>query len=85
METYVKVCMKSDWTMFFKEESLVVLKKAMKDKEVVELYNLFGVSEVVNGEDIATAFVSTVESRALYLEFEKMIEAEDKEIKPSWE
>lgn len=87
METHIKVCTRSDWSTYVKKEDFDVLKKAMIDKEVVEVQNLFGTRELINGEDIVTIHISTEESRAEYEEFEKMIkgELEEEEEKPSWE
>jgi len=52
MKTHVKVCTRSDWSTYVKEEDFDVLRQAMIDKEVVEVQNLFGTREMLNGGDI---------------------------------
>ncbi len=85
MKTHIKVCTKSDWSTYVKIEDFDVLKNAMLDKEVVEIQNLFGTRELIDGGDITTAHISTEESRALYEDFAKMLKDEEPEEEdPSW-
>ena len=83
METFVKVCLKSDWIMYFEEAAFDQLREAKTNKACITLTNLFGTVEVVDGEHIASLFISTVEGRAKYEEFEKMLNAETEQA--SWE
>jgi len=84
METFVKVCTKSEWITYLKMEDFERLGKAMVNKDVIRVTNLFGMPEFLNAEDIAVIFVSTVESRAAYEVFDKEINAEGEEEDPSW-
>jgi len=86
MKTHVKICMKSDWTTYCLEEEFDRVKNAMINKEIVEVVNLFGGPEILNGADIAVVLISTVESRMAYEEYEKMIkdELEEEDGEP-WE
>ena len=87
MKTHVKVCMKSDWTTYCLEEHFDKIKDAMLNKEIVEVRNIFNGREILDGSNIAVVLMSTVESRAAYEEFEKMINDETEEFKkenPEW-
>ena len=88
METHVKICSKFDWVMYFKEEDYERLREAWYQGIWIELDNLFGSREVVDGKNIAALFISTPEARVKYEELEKMlkteIEEEEEEKKP-WE
>ena len=86
MEDHIKVCLE-DWTAYFKKEDYDKLKQAMIDKKVIELRGLFGTLDVIDGARIANMHISTAESRALYEEFEKMINDETEAFKkenPEW-
>jgi len=86
METHIKVCMKSDWSMYLKQEDFNSLHEAMVGGKIIEIQNLFGTRELIDGGDISTLHISTVESRAMYEDFEKMLKDEGKkEEKQSWE
>lgn len=76
METHVKVCSKFDWVMFFKEEDYERLREAWYQGIWIELDNLFGTREVVDGKNIAAMFISTPEGRAKYEELEKILKTE---------
>jgi len=90
METHVKVCLKSDWTLYCKEETYDSLKEAMKNKQLIEIENLFGSTETIDGEHIAAVFISTVQSREAYEKFSKLMDDEEKAFKkdnpdnPEW-
>jgi len=81
----VKVCMKSDWVTYLKEEDFDKVGKAMINKDVVRIRNLFGMPELLDAGNIAVLFVSSVKSRAEYEEFEKILNTEGEEEKEAWE
>jgi len=90
METYTKVCTKSDWTMFFKEEDYERVRDAMINGVFLELENLFGSRETIDGSDLINVFVSTKEGRLKYEQLAQMLkneeeEAKGEEEKQSWE
>lgn len=82
METHIKVCMKSDWSTYVTHEDFDRLKEAIIDKRVVEVQNLFGTRELIDGGDVATAHISTVESRLKYEQFAQRLSDEEEEAKP---
>ena len=84
METFVKVCMKNDWVSFCKEEDFERLGQAMADKDTIRIDNLFGAEEFIDAGNIAILFISSIETRALFEEFDKMIDSEGEE-KEEWE
>lgn len=83
----MKVCTRHEWSTYFKEKDYDKLKEAMKNKEIIELHNLFDSLEVVDGAMIEVMHISTVRSRAAYERFEKMMTDEEKEAKEKepWE
>ena len=86
MESYIRVCMKSDWSLFCQVEDFDVLKAAMNAGEVIELRSLWNTRQLIDGGDISTLHISTPASRVLYGEFEKqMLEEEGYEEKESWQ
>ncbi len=86
MENHIRVILIEEWVCYFLPEWFETLKKAMIDKKIVELKNLFGCPVVINGEHIRYIFMSTVEGRALYDKFDKMMKTEDEEKeKEAWE
>jgi hypothetical protein len=85
MKTHIKVCTKSDWSTYVEVEDFDILHTAMVDKKVVEVRNLFGTRELIDGGEIITLHISTEEGRAKYEKFEKMINDETEEENPSWE
>jgi len=85
METFIKICMKNDWVSFCLEEEFEKLGQAMVNKDIIRIQNLFGAPEFIDAGNIAILFISTVESRASFEKFDKMIDAEGEETKPSWE
>ena len=92
METHVKVCLKSDWSMYFKEADFKGLLHAWEQGILIELENLFGAREVIDGKQIASLFVSTREARLKYERFAHMLSKEEEEVaeesekeeKPEW-
>ena len=87
MQTHVKICSKFDWVMYFKEEDYERLREAWYQGIFIELDNLFGSREVVDGRSIAAMFISTPEAREKYEELEKILgkEVEEEEEKKPWE
>ena len=79
METHVKICSKFDWVMYFKEEDFERIREAWYQGIFIELDNLFGTREIVDGRNIAALFISTPEGRAKYEELEKILSKEVEE------
>jgi len=88
METHVKILLKDEWVAYFPEAYYETLKTAMIEEKVVEVENLFGGKDLVNGKYILLVFLSTKESRLKYEQFAQMITEEEedfkKEGKPEW-
>jgi len=85
METHVKVCTMHEWSSYFKEEDYSKLVQAKHDGAFIELHNLFGTLEAIDGAMIEIILVSTVETRARYAEFEAMMNEEDRKFRKAYE
>ena len=78
--------MKSDWVMYFSITDYEKLISAVRNDSLIELENLFGGREVVDGSDVSTFHVSSVESRAKYEKFSQMLtDEEETTTKKEWE
>jgi len=77
--TFTRVCLKSDWVLFHQEKNYEVILIAWKRGLFVDVINLFGTKETINGSEIASLFISTKESRIGYEKLEQMLEKEVEE------
>jgi len=84
MENHVRVILADDWVCYFETACYESLKEAMMDKKVIELKNLFDQPVVIKGETILYIMMSTVEGRAIYDKFNKLMKDEEEEEDPSW-